>query len=275
VLLEPVADLPYPPLWRSVAIGMMVNNVAPARAGELARAYALTREDPRVKFATAFGSLAVDRIVDAVVVVALMVVAVAMSDIPPTTTINGWTLARLTQFAGGLAAVAMTGVTLIALFPQLVTRVFDAVVGRTLPGVHARLRVILDSLLGGFAAVRSPWRFARVLGWALALWLVNSLAFYIGFMAVGIDAPFAAAVFVQALIAIGVAAPSSPGFVGVFEFFAVQGLALYRVPEATAFSWGLGFHVMSFLPITLIGLFYFGRLGMHFRDLGQARQAPA
>jgi hypothetical protein len=254
---------------------MMVNNVAPARAGELARAYALTREDPRVKFATAFGSLAVDRIVDAVVVVALMVVAVAMSDIPPTTTINGWTLARLTQFAGGLAAVAMTGVTLIALFPQLVTKVFDAVVGRTLPGVHARLRVILDSLLGGFAAVRSPWRFARVLGWALALWLVNSLAFYIGFMAVGIDAPFAAAVFVQALIAIGVAAPSSPGFVGVFEFFAVQGLALYRVPEATAFSWGLGFHVMSFLPITLIGLFYFGRLGMHFRDLGQARQAPA
>lgn len=38
-ILEPGAGtLPFAPLWRSTAIGMMVNNVALARAGELARA---------------------------------------------------------------------------------------------------------------------------------------------------------------------------------------------------------------------------------------------
>ena len=53
VILDPVAPkLPFGPLWRSVAIGMMVNNVVPARAGELARAYALTRERPEVSFST-------------------------------------------------------------------------------------------------------------------------------------------------------------------------------------------------------------------------------
>lgn len=37
-ILEPVApDLPFGPLWRSVAIGMMVNNLVPARASRGSR----------------------------------------------------------------------------------------------------------------------------------------------------------------------------------------------------------------------------------------------
>src|SRR5262245_46953395 len=51
-ILHPVVpSLPYQPLWRSTAIGMMVNNVVPARAGEFARAFALSRERRDVSFA--------------------------------------------------------------------------------------------------------------------------------------------------------------------------------------------------------------------------------
>src|SRR5918912_383184 len=60
------------PLWRAVAVGMMVNNTVPARAGEVARAYALTREWPRVPFSASFASLAVDRLFDAIVLFGLM-----------------------------------------------------------------------------------------------------------------------------------------------------------------------------------------------------------
>src|ERR1041385_9059466 len=71
-ILDPVAPkLPFGPLWRATAIGMMVNNIVPARAGELARAYALSREVPAVPFSTAFASLAVDRVFDLLVVLLL------------------------------------------------------------------------------------------------------------------------------------------------------------------------------------------------------------
>src|SRR5436190_6011960 len=71
-ILDPVEPhLPFGPLWRSTAIGMMVNNIVPARAGELARAYALSREVPAVPFSTAFASLAVDRVFDLLVVLLL------------------------------------------------------------------------------------------------------------------------------------------------------------------------------------------------------------
>src|SRR4051812_42883039 len=62
-ILDPVApNLPFGPLWRSTAIGVMMTNVVPARAGELARPYALSREVPAVPFSAALASVAVDRV---------------------------------------------------------------------------------------------------------------------------------------------------------------------------------------------------------------------
>lgn len=278
VILEPLAhDLSLGALWRSTAIGMMVNNVVPARAGELARAYALTREDRRVSFAAAFASLAVDRIFDAVTVVVLLVAAMFLSAFPEGTTISGQPIHHVAIVASVIAIGALAALVAMALYPALVVRVWDVVIGRVAPRYAERGRHLLESFMSGLGALRSPSRFARVLAWAFVMWLCNGLAFWLGFIAVGIDAPLSAALFLMGVIAIGVALPSSPGFFGVFEAAALAGLTLYQVPGDLAVSWALGFHLLSFLPITLIGLYYFGRLGLRFRELGEApeRQASA
>jgi hypothetical protein len=119
----------------------------------------------------------------------------------------------------------------------------------------------------GFAALRSPSRLVRVLAWTLVHWLCNALAFWLMFRAVGIGAPFSAALFLQGLIAIGVAIPSSPGFFGPFEAFAKEGLRLYGVPVAAAVTWAVAFHLLSFIPITAIGALYFARLGLSMSDV--------
>lgn len=276
VILEPLAhDLSFGALWRSTAIGMMVNNVVPARAGELARAYALTREDNRVGFAAAFASLAVDRIFDAVTVVILLVAAMFVSAFPEGTTISGQPILHVAVVAAIVAAGALAALVAMALYPSLVVRIWVGVVGRIAPRFVERGRHLLESFMSGLGALRSPVRFAKVLGWAFVMWLCNGLAFWLGFLAVGIDAPFSAALFLMGVIAIGVALPSSPGFFGVFEAAALAGLTLYQVPGDLAVSWALGFHLLSFLPITLIGLYYFGRLGLKFRELGAAPEAKA
>src|SRR4051794_24977712 len=72
-ILDPIApNLPFSTLWRPTAIGMMLNNVTPARAGEIARAFLLSRATNKVPFPAAFASLAVDRLLDAAVVFLLM-----------------------------------------------------------------------------------------------------------------------------------------------------------------------------------------------------------
>ena len=56
-ILAPIAPrVPVTPLWHATAIGMMVNNVVPARAGEMARAFAISRSRHEIPFAAALGS---------------------------------------------------------------------------------------------------------------------------------------------------------------------------------------------------------------------------
>ena len=45
------------------------------------------------------------------------------------------------------------------------------------------------------------------------------------------------------------------------------GLAIYGVKATQAASWAIGFHILSFIPITLIGIYYFSRLGLSFSEL--------
>jgi hypothetical protein len=119
--------------------------------------------------------------------------------------------------------------------------------------------------------LRHPGRFVAVFWWALVHWLAQAFAFWIMFRAIGISAPFSAALFVQGLIVIGVAVPSTPGFFGPFELAAIAGLKLYGVDENLAAAWALSYHVLSLIPITLIGLYYLVRTGLHLGELKQLK----
>jgi glycosyltransferase 2 family protein len=267
VILEPVApNVPVVQLWRATAVGMMVNNIYPARLGEIARAYALTRETHRVSLTSAVASLAVDRVFDALTLMLLLVGAMLAPEFPRGITIGGQPIQR----AAALFAVGALGLFValyvIVVFPQHLARMYAAIVGRVAPRLVHRGSTIIHAFSEGLGVLRSPRRFAAVFFWALVHWLVNALAFWIGFKAVGIDVPFSAANFLQGIIAIGVALPSSPGFFGVFEAAAKVGLEVYGVTGGLAVSWAIGYHILSFIPITIIGLYYFARLGLHFSD---------
>jgi uncharacterized membrane protein YbhN (UPF0104 family) len=113
-------------------------------------------------------------------------------------------------------------------------------------------------------------RSAIVFAWALAMWLVNGTSFWIAFKAVGIDAPFSAALFLQSLLAAAVAAPSAPGFFGPFEAASKVALSVYGIDETLAVSYALGYHLLGWIPITVIGFWYLGRMGLQLGQLGSA-----
>lgn len=270
-ILLPVADVPFGPLWRSTAVGMMVNNVVPARAGEIARAFALTRES-RVPFSSAIASLAVDRVFDAITVLLLASLAMLDPRFPAGATIAGQ---PLSSWAGGtalLVTAALTALYALVFFPTQLVRVFELFSRRLNPSLEARGRAALLSFSEGLSVLRNPRRFSAVLAWAILLWLINALSFWIGMIAVGIDVPYSAVLFIQALIALGVAVPSAPGFFGLFEKLAVVSLALFAVGAPAATSWAIGYHILSFIPITAIGAFYFVRLGLHFREIQKSAE---
>ncbi len=274
-ILAPLAGrLPLGALWRSTAIGMMVNNVFFARAGEPARAFALSIERKDVSFTAAFGSLVVDRLFDGVIVLALMVLATLDPRFPADATIFGAT-------AGGIAttaALALAGVLAmlyaLLLAPTAFVRLTERLVGLVWTRGAARAGALLAGFASGLGVLREPRLALEVLWWAIVHWLVNAAAFYLGFLALGLDAPASAAFFVQGLIVVAVALPNAPGFFGAFEIAGKTGLGLYGVADAGAVSWAIGFHLLSFIPITVIGIWYFTRLDLRIGDIGRAAAEP-
>lgn len=277
VLLEPIAPgLRFMDAWRAVAIGMMINNVLPARAGELARAYALSREEKRVSFTSALASIALDRVFDALVVFALMFGAMLAPGFPAGATIAGRPATALVGTWGvAVLLVVFAGATMVAFKPEIVRRLATGFIRAVRPSWEPKVATLVDHATAGLAVLRSPSRFFRVVFWTVVHWLTNALAFWLAFRAVGITAPFTAALFLQGLISVGVAIPSSPGFFGPFEAFAKAGLQVYGVAVTLAVTWAVGFHLLSFVPITALGAFYFSRLGLSVRELRATAATPA
>jgi uncharacterized protein (TIRG00374 family) len=275
VILDPIApDIPLNDLWRATAIGMAGNNVLPARAGEFARAYVLSKETERVTFSAAFASLAVDRVFDAFVVLLLMLAAM-MSPAFPNLPIGGRHVSDYVIGGAIVATAALGALYLIVFFPQWIITIYEWLVRRVAPKFEEQGRALLISFASGLGVLRHPARFFRVLLWTIAHWLLNGVAFLCAFKAVGITAPYSAALLLQGLIAIGVAVPSAPGFFGVFEKIGQVGLGIYGVDKSLATSWAIGFHLLTFIPITIIGVYYFTKLGFHLRDLQRAETGAA
>ena len=272
VILDPVAPkLPLGPLWRSVAIGQTVTNVVPLRAGELARAFALNRQIPSVSFATSLASVAVDRVFDGIVTMLLLAVGVVLAHFPASTHIAGkYTLNDAAWIVVAGSVALLIGFYTLVFVPETLIRMFELVARRVSPTIERRGSQMLRRFSEGLSVLRTPKHFAAVTWWTLLHWLLQPVAFWLALLALGIHPSFAATLVLQGIIVILVALPSAPGFFGPFEIGASIALNLYGVSKSDALTWALLFHVASFIPITLIGAYYFVRLGVHMGDINSA-----
>jgi uncharacterized protein (TIRG00374 family) len=252
-------------MWHAIAMGFMANNILPLRIGEVVRTFAVSRLG-NVGLGAALSSIAVERIFDGLTLVALLALALFLADIPADVTLGSVSLTHAASVAGALAAGALAAAIAVVVFPRAAERLVAALIPNN--RLSARLIAILEDLQQGMQALRSPARVASVVAWSAALWFTNGVAFYVAFQAFDIPVDMAGALLVLGVLALGVAAPSAPGFVGVFEAAILLVLGrLYGVTDDVAVAYALTFHAITFLPITLLGLWSVARTGLGLRGL--------
>ncbi|NIM48465.1 MAG: flippase-like domain-containing protein [Gemmatimonadales bacterium] len=262
--------LPFVPLWHATAIGFMANNLLPARAGEFARAYA-ARRLTAARFSTAFASIVAERVLDGIVLVALLTIAIWAGGFAPDTVVGGVTLGSIVRGAGAVFGILLILALLLVHWPDPALRLASRVAGFGLPTRWAdRMMQIMRGLLSGLEGLRGPWLFVTVTFWSFAVWIIAAASFWLAFQAFDIRVPLSAALLLQGLIAMGVAIPSSPGFFGPFEAVIRVSLALYGVDAGRAVSYAVGYHLATFLPITLLGIWSLSRAHLHMRELRTA-----
>jgi hypothetical protein len=229
----------------------------------------MSRLEP-VSASAAVGSIVVERVLDAVAVFGLAAVAVLHPSFP-LDEVRG--LGALLPTASAVMALGLAALILLLVFPGAIVGYARRLVP-ALPGRSGHLLVeVLEAFLTGFRSLRSPRLLAAGILWSFAFWGWNAVSFLLAFRAFGIQEGYGAALFVQAVIALGVAIPAAPGYFGTFHAAAVVALhEVYGVAEGATLAFAFGYHLGGFVPVTLLGLWYAWRLGLTLVELRRAEE---
>jgi glycosyltransferase 2 family protein len=254
--------LPAAPLWHAIAMGFMSNNVLPLRVGEVVRTLAAARLT-ETRFTAVLGSIAVERLFDAITVVSLLAVGLFTAQLPESGLSTK--MERIVTYGGMAALAGLVLATLVVVYPIAAERV----VRRVVPSERVATKVVglIEGIRHGLSVLGSPARVVGVVSWSVAVWGVSALAFYVMFSAFGIGVNFSGALLMQGLIMFGIALPSTPGYVGAFEAPIIIVLGLYGADRNLAAAYALTYHVTTFIPITLLGAWSVARTNLGFTSL--------
>lgn len=245
ILLRPVKRCSFWRLNSATLIGLMANNVLPARAGEFVRAYAGARLES-IPYSMAFATVVIDRVLDGLTVSAIFLLVVLVQPLP-----------EEVKGAGYLAA-AIYAVALIVLLGLIVRqgdtiRLITAIL-RPLPSGlrHSALRAT-ETFVGGLGVFRSAPLLAMATLMSFAIWVGFAISLYLMFRCFRLELSLFDALVVLLILTIILTLPSSPGFVGAVEWGTVFGLGLFGVGESQAFALAVVNHVTQYVLITLAG----------------------
>ncbi len=258
LLFYPLRGLRIGRLFNLLNIGYLVSSVTPLRLGDVLRAY-LCAQLECIGVMRTLSTVVVERIVDTIIIVFLLLALAPFVSLPV-----DWVRPSV-----GLGAVAIVGVLVLAVAVarrEQSLGLFDILARRIGLLNRGSVRKAVVSTLDGLVAL-SSWRQAlSVGGWSLIIWLMAALQFYLVLPAVRLHLPFAAALLVVCLTSLGMVVPSSPGYVGVFEYLTVVALSLYGVGREAALGYALVLHAVLYLSSFVLGV-----IGIWFEGYSYAR----
>jgi uncharacterized membrane protein YbhN (UPF0104 family) len=95
------------------------------------------------------------------------------------------------------------------------------------------------------------------------------------FEAFSLGLPFHAGFLVLAIITVLLVLPSTPGYVGPFQYGTVVALGLFSVSKAEALSLSILYHAVNYVPITAVGLAYLAALNLTLGELRAVGEKPS
>ena len=228
-----------------------VNNVLPLRAGDALRAFGFRRElrSPAMRV---LGTLVLERLLDMTTLLALFLVglfAVPTDLFPQAITVAAAWLVGTTALALGVLLV------LAPRLPALLRRL-AAQPALEAHGWSERVQGWGQHFIETFAVLRRPADVLALLGLSLLIWLLEAGVLGSVALALGASAGAGAALFAMATGTLSTLIPSSPGYVGTFDYFTLTALTAYAVPQTQAAAIAFTVHAVLWLPLTLLGLGY-------------------
>ncbi|HCU99811.1 MAG: hypothetical protein CL897_06680 [Dehalococcoidia bacterium] len=264
ILMRPVVAISPRRLFSYSIIGYMANNLLPARAGELVRAYVLGERE-RVSIMGTLGTIAVERLFDGCVLVLMLFTAGA---------IVGFGDSRLQAIA--IAAASLFSVSLVVFYwltfrEERAHRVAEFLLERFPGKLAERLRPHVRSIVGALRSVHD-WRSVILVSlFSILGWTVEAGAYAIVGLAFGIKVSFAHYVLLLAAANLSIIVPTFFGGTGPFEWAAKLVMVNAGLAGGLAAAYAIVAHAVVVAPATIVGLVLLWIFGIPIARLANIR----
>jgi hypothetical protein len=236
----------YLSMLAGVYLGQMFNILLPARLGELARIY-FVGERVRVSKSKLVGTVVIEKVADMVAFGAGVMLLLLIISLP------SWVF-EPGQILIGMAIASLLGIVIIMVWGQALLNWIRPWLEKYLGRWGQRLVGMFEEALSGLDSLRSWRRQAAIWACSFLVVILSTLTNYFLLLALDIQAPFSAALFVLVVLQVGSAPPSAPGKLGVYHYLAVLALSVFAVEKDLALAYGVLLYIVALLSKVVIGV---------------------
>lgn len=247
-------------VFDSYFIGNLATFVLPLRVGEFIRPGFITLKSD-ISFSSGLVSVVIERFFDlSAVLLSFGAIVLVIPGVPEVAV-------RGAQALLVLAICILVFIALGAICPAWISKVNAAVLSKFPQKISAKAGPFLSNLVAGAGVLRSGKVVTQVVLLTVAVWLSTYAFFYVFFFAFNIPATLVASVAVGTITALAVAAPSAPGFVGVYQAGCVAALALFAVTAEKAGAYGILNHLLQYVLVVGYGSWTLSQSALSLGDL--------
>jgi uncharacterized protein (TIRG00374 family) len=249
-------------------IGFMVNNVLPARLGEIARAVSLGMKTGLSRSA-ALATIIVERVYDSLTLLIFLWLVFAFSRITELSDAGrirylGWIFLLVTIGLALLLALLQYRNEQVVRFVSFITKPFSE-------KRQSQARDITSKFARGLRIHHNWPTTIGIAASSLLLWFVMGISNYFIFLALGFDhLPWEASFVVLVVVSLMISIPSTAGYVGVFHWATQISLAIYGLQKSEGLAVAIVLHAAQYIPITLLGFYFLRREHFRLSDVGDA-----
>jgi len=267
-LLFPRVTLPVVSSWKVLVLGFFMNNILPARAGELVRAHLGAKVLGSAR-TLVLATIASERLADGLTISLFFVLIIGFigrGNLDPA-------IADNLMYVSYLFAAVAAGVIVVLSLRDHVVRALEAVSKKldrkSSTYALSRIQIFID----GLSPLRKPSRALRIALWSVVIWGVELLAFAAVSKAFGGNLLLSGTVLFLVAVNFSSLIPAAPGGFGVIELIAKSVLVSAGVasPEL-ALSMVLAQHIIQYAVIGLPGAFLLSNLSSQLSDMSEALQ---
>jgi uncharacterized protein (TIRG00374 family) len=238
------APLPVSTVFRANMAGYLGNNVLPARAGEVIRSLIVSSQSGLSR-AYVLTTALTERLMDAIALVLWRSVTLAQVDSKP---------AWMEGVARTMTVLAEGGALTLTVLPHaegLVQRII-----RRLPGPAAlkeKLGRMAEQILLAIRAFHNVGRFAGFMLLTVVIWTADACTVMVAARGLSLHIPFSGAALLLTAMGLSSALPSTPGYVGIYQFVTVTVLAPFGIARDEALAYSLVTQALGYVVIAVLG----------------------